>query len=194
MIIYPNIRLYAQMKPDDDGVSHLADVQRQLPKQARGRAVSLKQLHMTLIHFGKVYDVYEILQQKTGISYDEYAIRLKYYIQQTNILLPTGPAIIQPKGFARYGQRGGTLVIEYDVPTWIIEAHGKLVGVLRQFFDSCGVKNIDEFMTEDINFMHASELKAHITIYKGYTGSLPEIELRPVRIFTTPLVYPPLNQ
>lgn len=189
----PNIRLYAQMKPDLDGVRHLADVQSSLPEQKRGRAVAPKQLHMTLIHFGKVHDVFETLHAQTGISYADYAPRLAQYIKQSNTLLPAEPAVIHPRGFAFYGQRGGTLVIECETPEWIIETHARLVETLREFFSACGIGDIDEFMAGDINFMHVGELRAHITLYKGYAGDPPNVELMPVRVRPTPFVYPPVG-
>lgn len=186
-----NIRLYAQMKPDDDSLAHLQNLQNSLPKQTRGRSVPLQGIHLTLIHYGKVDDVYAVITKHSAISYDRYRELLHDYITTTERLLQMGPISLKPKGFARFGSREGTLVIEYLPDDVLLQAHAGMYDALCVFLVCCGIRDIDEFIAGDINFMHAPILKPHITLCKGYEGALPTLRLHPVTLHSMPMVYPP---
>lgn len=191
---YPNIRLYAQMRPDADSLKHLVELQKSLPRQLKGRAVPARQIHMTLIHFGKIHDVYQIISSQNQISFEQYIHHLQIYIKETQAILPKDPVRIEPVGFALFGQRGGTLVVEYDAPTIIYEIHSELVNVLKRFLKRCEIEDVDAFMANDINFTHAPILRPHITLYKGYKGSLPNLPLKSIAVHPMELVYPPKEQ
>ena len=183
-----NVRLYAQLRPEGDGLAHLEEIQHTLPAEACGRLTSAGQLHMTMIHFGRIKDVFETIRRVTDISWERYSQLLAAYIQDTTGLMPEEPFLAQPAGYARFGQRGGTLVIEYTVPRRLIELQAGMYDVLRDFLTACGIRDAEAFMAGDLNFMHARVLRPHITLCKGYQGELPSAPLRPVRLQSSPTV------
>ena len=167
------------------------DLQQSLPVQQRGRAVPAGGLHLTLIHFGKIRDVYEDISTVSGVGWKQYTAHLTRYIARTADLMPLRPVRLLPAGLARFGQRGGTLVVEYQLPAELAAVHSLMYQVLYTFLQDCGITGVDSFIAQNINFMHAPKLKPHITLYKGYAGPLPDIQLSPVTLAGMPVVYPP---
>lgn len=185
-----NIRLYAQMRPDETSLQHLSDIQRALPSQPRGYAVPAKRMHVTLIHFGKIHEIYALLQRSTGIKHDDYIRLLTGYIKNTNSLLPVGTHRLEPLRWAAFGEHGNTLVIEYMPETELQSVHAKLSEVLQQFLRDCGVQDVEGFMAKDPNFKQALTFRPHLTLYKGYFSALPDLSLSPISLETMPLLYP----
>lgn len=187
-----NIRLYAQMRPDDKGLEHLELLQRSLP--AGTRLLPRRQLHLTLIHFGKVMDVFRVVSAAGSISLEDYHGLLAGYIRSTEALLPEREFVVQPLGMAGFGNSGRTLVIEYAPAADLARLHARLFRVLRNFLASCGIADVDGFMAADPNFMFASSLRPHITLARGYTGLQPDLRLEPVTLRPLPVVYPPSSR
>ncbi|WP_146364389.1 2'-5' RNA ligase family protein [Arthrobacter yangruifuii] len=184
-----NLRLYAQMKPDAASLAHLVSLQGVLP--SGGRLVPRRQLHGTLIHFGKVMDVYRVIREETGISRAAYEPLLGGYIARTEALLPSSSSFrLEPAGLAGFGARGSTLVVEYQPTAELTALHGQLFTVLVDFLTACGVSDTAAFLAADPNFMFASTLRPHITLARGYSGPLPALPLEPVRLIPMPVVYP----
>lgn len=189
MSAFENIRIYAQLQPDRASLAHLLGVQAGLPPQTGGRPVTAQAMHMTLIHFGKVQDVYDVIRPICNISYERYAALLQDYIAATEDALPVTPFTVVPKGPALFGEHGGTFVIEYEAPSEMGKVHAQLVQVLQRFLSECGIADVPGFMAQDRNFMHALTLRPHITLYKGYQGKLPAVVLQPVLLRPMPTVY-----
>lgn len=187
-----NIRLYAQMRPDQEGLEHLESLQRSLP--AGTRLLPRRQLHLTLIHFGKVLDVFRVVSAAGGVGLDDYRELLAGYIRSTEELLPERNFVVQPLGVAGFGNSGRTLVAEYAPAADLARLHARLYRVLRDFLAACGIADVDGFMAADPNFMFASSLRPHITLARGYTGPQPNLRLRPVTLRPLPVVYPPSSR
>lgn len=190
---YPNIRIYFQMKPDQASLKHLTGLQAALPAQPRGRTTPAHGLHLTLIHYGKAHDVYDTIAGLTNIPYPAYQVRLQDYIVTSSRHMPVEPVTLEPIGLAAFGQRGGTMVVEYTPTPELLRQHQLLYQELRGFLQDCGIASVDSFMAGDINFMHASVLRPHITLYKGYAGDMPELKLQPVTLLPMETVYPPVD-
>ncbi|UWX96061.1 2'-5' RNA ligase family protein [Arthrobacter zhaoxinii] len=183
-----NLRLYAQMEPDGASLAHLLSLQDALP--AGTRRVPRRQLHATLIHFGKVMDVYRVISAETGISRSAYDQLLGGYIARTEALLPPSAFRLDPLGTAGFGARGSTLVVEYQPSLELTALHGELYEVLVDFLAACGVSDSAAFMASDPNFMFAAALRPHITLARGYLGAVPPLRLEPVTLTPMPVVYP----
>ena len=183
-----NLRLYAQMQPNAASLAHLLSLQAALPPGAR--LVPHRQLHLTLIHFGKVLDVYRILAAATGIALPAYEDQLTGYIARTEALLPADSFRLDPLGFAGFGARGRTLVIEYLPTPELASLHADLCAELVRFLAACGIADTAEFMAGDPNFMHAAVLRPHITLARSYAGTLPDVPPVPVSLTPMPVVYP----
>ena len=199
-----NRRLYAQMRPDDPSLDHLLALQEAAAAQpgvehdalrhpARARAprpVPRRQLHLTLIHFGKVLDVHRVISTVTGISLPAYEKLLPGYIARTEALLPGTSFRLQPVGAAGFGAHGRTLVVEYEPAPELTALHSALLQELESFLGECGITDTGAFMAQDANFMYARTLRPHITLVRGYTGPVPALDLEPVTLASMPVVYP----
>ncbi|MCC9204434.1 2'-5' RNA ligase family protein [Arthrobacter sp. zg-Y769] len=183
-----NLRLYAQMQPDAPSLAHLLSLQQALPPGTR--LVPRRQLHGTLIHFGKVLDVYRVISTETGISLPAYERLLAGYIARTEALLPAATFRLEPVGFAGFGARGSTLVVEYLPSAELTALHGELHAALVDFLAACGVSGTEAFMAADPNLMFASTLRPHISLARGFAGALPSLPLESVTLQPMPVVYP----
>jgi hypothetical protein len=187
---YANVRIYAQLRPDPAGLEHLVRLQQALPPH-RGRLVPQRQLHVTLIHFGKVHDVHGVIERHSGVPYDEYAALLSRYIADTEAELPTGSSVLVPVELAGFGRNGRTLAVQYRPTAELIDVHQRLLGILRTFLRDCGLPDPDEFMAQDTNFMFARTFNPHITVCKGFGGNPPRLPLEPLRVEPMQVVYRP---
>ncbi|MDN3904254.1 hypothetical protein [Arthrobacter sp. YD2] len=187
-----NRRLYAQMRPDGGSLAHLLALQQAVAAAApRGvRPVPSRQLHLTLIHFGKVLDVYRVITAATGISLPDYARLLEGYIERTESLLPATAFHLQPVRAAGFGAHGRTLAVEYAPTPELSALHAGLLEELEGFLAACGIAGTASFMAGDPNFMFARTLRPHITLVRGYTGPPPGLELGRVTLIPMPVVYP----
>lgn len=180
------------MKPDHVSLEHLKYLQKQLPAQQGGFAQPERALHMTLIHFGKVRDVFTVITNLTSIPFEDYVRQLEWYIQETIKILPAQSFELTPLQLSGFGLQGRTLVAEYEAPPALHDVHDELYTVLKKFLAVCGISDVEAFMKNDRNFMHAQNLKAHITLYKGFGGSIPDLTLLPITVEAMKLVYPPV--
>ena len=187
-----NLRLYAQMQPDAASLAHLLSLQEALAAGApRGaRPVPRRQLHLTLIHFGKVLDVYRIIHGAGGIVLPDYERLLSGYIDRTEALLPAASFRLEPVGLAGFGAHGRVLAAEYRPTPELTALHTQLLGELTAFLADCGVADTSAFMASDPNFRFATVLRPHITLARGFAGSPPELPLQPVTLSPMPVVYP----
>ncbi|MCC9145715.1 MULTISPECIES: 2'-5' RNA ligase family protein [unclassified Arthrobacter] len=183
-----NLRLYAQLQPDAASLAHLLSLRQAV--SAPARPVPRHQLHLTLIHFGKVLDVYRIISAQTGIELPAYKQLLSGYIARTEKLLPMDSFRLEPAGLAGFGARGTTLVVEYLPSPEITALHRELYAVLAGFLADCGVADTVGFMASDPNFMFASQLRPHITLARGFSGALPALPLETVTLKPMPVMYP----
>lgn len=183
-----NLRLYAQMQPDGPSLAHLLSLQEPLP--AGTRPVPRRQLHLTLIHFGKVLDVYRVINAQTGLSRSAYEGLLAGYIARTEALLPAVSFHLEPVGFAGFGTRGSTLAVEYLPTPELALLHRELYGELVGFLGAAGIRDTDAFMAGDPNFRHAGTLRPHISLARGFAGALPSLPLESVTLQPMPVVYP----
>ncbi|MCC3291528.1 2'-5' RNA ligase family protein [Arthrobacter sp. zg-Y1110] len=183
-----NLRLYAQMQPDGPSLAHLLSLQESLP--AGTRLVPRKQLHLTLIHFGKVLDVHRAVNAQTGISRSAYEQLLAGYVARTEALLPAVSFRLGPVGFAGFGTRGSTLVVEYLPTPDLALLHRDLYRELVGFLGAAGIRDTAAFIAGDPNFIHAGTLRPHISLARGFAGALPSLQLESVTLQPMPVVYP----
>ncbi|MBO0907643.1 2'-5' RNA ligase family protein [Arthrobacter sunyaminii] len=174
-----NRRLYAQMRPDAGSLELILALQQALAARTqvndggRPRWVPERQVHLTLIHFGKVRDVYAVVSAAGNISWDEYEERLAAYVAATEAAMPREPILLEPAVLSRFGRHGRTLVLEYFPSSALLRAHERAYAALEVFLNSCGIPDVGAFTAADPNFMFASALRPHITLARGFAGTLP---------------------
>lgn len=174
-----NRRLYAQLRPDAGSLEPVLALQQSLAAlpEVNGsggpRWIPERQIHLTLIHFGKVRDVYAAVSAAGGISWDEYEDRLEDYVAATEAAMPREPILLEPAVLSRFGRHGRTLVLEYFPSSALLLAHERAYAALEDFLRSCGIADASTFTAADPNFMFASGLRPHITLARGFGGTLP---------------------
>ncbi|WAP52957.1 hypothetical protein OL239_07460 [Arthrobacter sp. ATA002] len=199
-----NRRLYAQLRPDPESLAHLTGLQQELAELpevhdgGRPRWVSERQMHLTLIHFGRVRDVYALVSTATGISWEPYEELLAEYVADTEAAMPRQPVALEPAVLSRFGRHGRTLVLEYFPSAVLMQAHAAALAALESFLRRCGIDDVETFTAADPNFMFASRLRPHITLARGFAGTLPApvrgpdsggLHLGSVRLEAMPVVY-----
>ena len=174
-----NRRLYAQLRPDADSLEQVKRLQQSLAEHpgvndgGRPRWIPERQIHLTLIHFGKVRDVYAAVSAAAEVSWDTYEELLADYVRETEAAMPRQPVVLEPAVLSRFGRHGRTLVLEYFPSSALMSAHERAYGVLVDFLHSCGIEDAAAFTAADPNFMFASGLRPHITLARGFAGTLP---------------------
>lgn len=176
-----NRRLYAQLRPDPESLTQLTGLQRDLAvlpevnDGGRPRWVPERQMHLTLIHFGKVRDVYAVVSVATGIGREDYEKLLVDYVAETEAAMPRRPVVLEPAVLSRFGRQGRTLVLEYFPSAVLMQAHAAALAALEVFLRRCGIADVAAFTAADPNFMFASRLRPHITLSHAFAGTLPAL-------------------
>ena len=174
-----NRRLYAQLRPDAQSLELVVALQQALAALpevndgGRPRWIPARRLHLTLIHFGKVRDVYSAVSAVADVSWEQYEDYLAAYVAQTEAAMPREPVLLEPAVLSRFGRHGRTLVVEYFPSSALMQAHERAYAVLEDFLHSCGIADAGAFTVADPNFMFASRLRPHITLARGFAGNLP---------------------
>lgn len=184
-----NTRLYVQLQPDEAGREALAGVQQTLPSQSTGRLIGKAELHLTLIHFGVANDVYQSVSHMSGVDRNAFSEALAAYVTEAEAWLPKNDVTLQHTGFELYGAKKNALAATFKATDELREQHAKQLDVLRRFFKRMDLTNPDEFMQSDPNFQHALTLNPHVTLYKGFSGELPNIEIGDIAFSSMNVVY-----
>ena len=183
------MRLYAQLGPDGESGAHLQALQAALPRQQNGRVVPAHELHITLIHFGDIEAMFERVTKVGGIERAAYLRYLEQYIGRTQKLLPADTLRLEPEGLQLLGRNGSTLAVAYQPTEALVALHAKLYAALLDFLVACMVKDPTAFISADSALGYAGALTPHITLYKGYAGPLPGLDLAPVQVLSMPFRY-----
>jgi 2'-5' RNA ligase len=175
-------KMYVQLEPTDESKATLLSYQKYLYNDPTHSSILVAPpaLHMTIIHIGKVSKTIESLRVATDIKNADIIKNLeKLVVDLEKALKPhkQHQYTLRPTGFNHLGRANNTLVIEYAVTPELKQLHQECLTILKNFFISCGVKNVEAFMEEDANFQYALELRPHITLAKAHTGEIPNILL-----------------
>lgn len=182
-------RIYVQMAPDTAGLEALSAISSRLPAQSSGRVLPREELHVTLIHFGRVKDMLASLRNVIAITNEAYEAALKVYLEATASLMTKDAYHLEPRGYARFGARGTTLVGRYEPSPGLVERWRLAYDQLLLFVEACGITNPVDFVAHDQNLKFAGTFTPHITFYKGYDGPDPHDPLPPLAVTFMPLEY-----
>ena len=187
----PGPRIYAQMRPTPASAEHLRELQEALPRSRGLRRVSAERLHLTLIHFGKVHEVRAAVGRAVPDLQDEAFLPAVHgYLAETRAALPGRSFTLEPAGPAGFGPGGRVLVVEYRPTAELLRVHARLYAVLEAFLQRCGVADPAAFAAQDPNFRHASTLRPHITLARGWCGQAPVLPaLEQVTVEPMPVLY-----
>ncbi|RYZ89527.1 MAG: hypothetical protein EOP06_09215 [Proteobacteria bacterium] len=167
-------KLYVQLQPDQAAMQQLQSLQTQLDPAAS--AVSMDQLHMTIIHFGKIQKLIDSVSCRLKISEADLLECTNHLVQAWSMRLEAiEDASIAMKSTAHslFGVNHTTYVVEFEAPELAIQLHSECLLDLKAYFRTIGIADPTTFMQQDFNFQHALTLRPHVTIAKHYTGSTP---------------------
>ena len=188
------VRIYAQLKPDADGLGELVRLQAAARALApRARPVSPGRLHLTLIHFGKAGEAYTRLADATGVSRAEFGRALRVYLAATEAALPDHDFLLSAVGLAGFGVNGTTLAVECRPTHELEDIHAALYSVLLEFLVACGVPDPGAYAADDPALAFSAVLRPHISILHGFHltagAELPPVAAAPMRLTPLPVLY-----
>ncbi|MBD8045269.1 hypothetical protein H9638_15770 [Arthrobacter sp. Sa2BUA2] len=190
---FSGVRIYAQLKPDAAGLAELLQLQAAARERAPGtRRVSGDRLHLTLIHFGKADDAFARLTVATGVAAEDYGRALARYLHATAAALPEDAFVLEPRGLAGFGRDGSTLAVEYAATARLEMVHAALYSLLLEFLAACGVPDPAGYAAQDPALGFAARLHPHVSLlhgFRGFNGPPPVLDLQPVRLRATPVLY-----
>lgn len=188
------MKLYVQLRPDDDGIKQLQLVQASLQPPV-GKSIGLVKastMHLTVLHIGAVDRLLDSMADFTDLSrnkvvtyIDELATDLESVVNDTEGAAYT----LQPTGYQRFGASGSTYVISLQSTPELDNLYDKSLAVLKEFFVTCGIADVEAFMSADSNLKYALSLRPHVTVAKGYVGQDSTTELKPITFSIMPVRY-----
>lgn len=184
-------RLYFQYKPDAAALEQLLAWQRTASRHnPQARQIRSNRLHVTVLHFGILADVYRELQdQVPHLKWQTYADAVQTLIAESFAVLP--PKItVQPSGYELFGPKSQVLALRVRVDDTLSQAHEKIVELLKSCLVACGVNYPVPFMQGSPNFQFARQLEPHISLLRAARFKPTEsIDPMPLYFHVLPIRY-----
>jgi 2'-5' RNA ligase len=172
-----NSQLYVELMPSDAARLQLHETVERLQPLVEGRWINPAKWHVTIIHFGKVQDVYaDLLTHMPMLQEETFLAALQTYAAHSATVLQK-PITLQPKDYDLFGDHKSVFVIRFNTPPELIAAHQQALGYLLQFFKDIGLQDAEAFMRINHNFQHAPDLKPHLTLARHVLHNLKELPL-----------------
>jgi hypothetical protein len=168
-MLKPHERLYLQYRPDSDhDRDALLQWQAALHEaNPQARPVRPTQLHLTIIHFGILADVFRELKQVVyDLTWDTYEQAVTEFMVTSSDVLPASAVVVADK-FSRYGSNAGVIAVDCKAGDDLIEAHQQSLQLLMKALEQCGVQQPVGFMQGSPNFRFALEFSPHISLLKA---------------------------
>ncbi|RYF29659.1 MAG: hypothetical protein EOO17_00525 [Chloroflexi bacterium] len=167
-------KLYVQLQPDQETIQWLQRLQSQLDPVAS--AISMDQLHMTIIHFGKIQKLIDSVSSRLKTSEADLLEYTSQLVQAWRMRLESIediPIIMKSTTHSLFGANHSTYVVEFDAAELAMQLHSECLLDLKAYFRTIGITDPTMFMQQDFNFQYALGLRPHVTIAKHYSGSVP---------------------
>lgn len=173
-------RIYLQYGVDEDAASLLLDWQEKISAANPGaRLVPKEQLHLTVLHFGVAWEVYnEIKMQQPELDWDSFEQALVIFLHETQQMLPVS-TLVNPKRLTYMGQSANTAAVAVTTSQELDQAHEQALHALYAFLRSCGITHPQGFMQGSPNFRFALTFRPHITLAR-LAPKQPSIETEEV--------------
>lgn len=185
-----DMRIYSQFKPDDEGIARLLEAQRKLSDPERGRLMPKDEIHMTMIHFGKVEDVYARLRQTSEFSRETFDAAVNTLIDDMRASMNGSSFTLRHTGFERFGKNGKIIVATFETNDELNEFHGRQLEYLVTLLKNCGVPDPTAYMKNDHNFVNALTMRPHVTLKKGHEHrDLPNANMGMITFIPMNVVY-----
>ncbi len=161
-------RLYLQYRPDDDALQQLLTWQAVSQEvNPQSRLVQPDSVHLTVLHFGILADVFrELQQQQPALTKEIFLESVEQFVSYAETVLPSS-TVVQPEGFELFGSRSSVLALRVRVSDDLMRAHAQARELLMQCLEACGISPARMFMQGSPNFRFALELQPHISLLKA---------------------------
>lgn len=191
-MLHSEDRLYLQYKPDEAALSQLLDWQRAaLVINPQAREVQQNRMHLTVIHFGIITDVYrELREQQADLTWEAYTHAVEEFINRSQSVLPE-EITVRPERFELFGSRSSVLALRVRVPDALLAAHKQALSLLKECIISCGIMPPEMFMQGSLNFRFALRLEPHLSLIKA-ARHRPNVALEaapPLKLSLMPMHY-----
>lgn len=180
-------RLYTKLTPDDTGLARLINLQNLINFTGRFRLTPPSQLHLTLLHFGLIDEMYEQIHTVTGIDQSQYVKYLVTFIDRLNDALPDRPQTLLPTRVSVFGYRNSAIVLEFEPTQDMITAHREMYTALLQFLKDCDVTDPARFIAKTGALRHSPVLTPHVTLSRGGHYTTEDITLEEITFGSVPL-------
>ena len=182
-----DLRVYSQLAPDEASIKKLVTAQSSLRLESGQKLMQSSEFHLTIIHFGKSWEVFDRVHAITGVAHEKFTEYLETFIRESEASMQPQNIALKHAGYAAFGANGRTLAAKFSCPNELRDMHSYQLKLLQNFFMRCGINDTTAFMANDSNFKFALSITPHITIQKGYQGEMPtdslgQITCTPMRL------------
>ena len=184
-----NVRVYAQSAPEPRSLERLEALQDKLQeKYSRDEAKLSRNLHLTLMHLGKPWELMEgIRAHNPDITRDTFIDALDAFIRRSRNLMPDAYSLAT-SGFDWFGSKREVLALRLEPDEQYREAHQMAVKAAEMFLRKCGVPDPDAYARWDSNLKHMHSISPHITLLRSVkSDELPAPEQVPGSIDLEPI-------
>lgn len=173
-------RIYLQYSVDEDAATLLINWQEKIAAANSGaRLVPKEQLHLTILHFGVAWEVYnEIKMQQPELDWDSFEQALVIFLHQAQYMLPAS-TLVKSQRLTYMGQNANTAAVAVTTSKELHQAHEQALHALHVFLRSCGITHPQGFMQGSPNFRFALTFRPHITLAR-LAPQQPSIEMEEV--------------
>jgi hypothetical protein len=186
------MKLYVQLRPDEEGMLLLRSAQQALYQERRCDLVKIAAIHMTVLHIGAVGCLIDSMKCATSMDCAEISRRIHPLIEE----LEKGIAIagdasytLMSSGYDHFGTHGFTYVVTFKPTLKLQDLYERSLAALKTFFASCDIVDVDDFMANDANLKYALTLRPHVTIAKGCKGDGASGTLQQMTFTCMPVLY-----
>jgi|GEM_PF-1991479 len=167
MDVYTSERLYLELAPVDKSLVGLTTLQQELPLRKPAWLIRPQKLHLTVIHFGIVREVYqELLAYNSRLTYEAYLSAVSFFVHDIRDLLPR-QTTLRATGFHMFGPARTVLALTLHPNDELTYAHSQSLERLGHLLISCGINDVPAFIYKSHNFRYAPDLNPHITLARN---------------------------
>lgn len=174
----PETKLYVQLGLTDQDVGEIAALQRRLSIKIDCNPVSRDQLHLTILHIGKLSRLVQSMDGFSISTADEIMVRAELLHQHLqDVVKKYAEFTLNTLDLALFGKTNTTLVLRYAPVPALQALHLESLNELKIFFHDCGIRDVDAFMRQDENLHRALSISPHVSLARNVTGPLRNISL-----------------
>jgi len=185
----PKPKLYVQYRPVGESLQYITDMQSTVADQLpAGRPMPFEQIHLTMIHYGKVAAIYETLKTANpDLAITTYEVAVEQFVRQCHNELPNYISTTSTE-LAAFGPSGKVIVVKLAENETLMTVQSTAASLLLDLFSSCGIADPIAFQKQDYNFQFVVPFHPHITLLKqapampniSFKAQLLELQLMPL--------------